>query len=1020
MNRQSGGDAGFLAAIVESSEAAIVAFSPSGEILTWNRAAESIFGYPARDVIGRNASMLPVPVSLPEMAENFHQAVQGLTIPERQGTLRRRDGSSFDASIIVSSMWDSDGKMTGLSAIIRDISQEREAQTAKTLLAAIVEFSDDAIVGAKLDGTIVSWNRGAEKMFGYSAAEAVGARVQMLSPPGHERLADGVLDIVRKGRASGIFETVGLRKNGTMLHLSIAVSPIFDQAGAVSGSSAIMRDISPRIRAEQELRESDERFRIMADGCPALMWVTDASGGNQFINRAFREFAGTTYEETEGQKWQLLLHPDDAPGYIAAFQRACCEQAPFQCEVRMRKANGEWRWLASHAAPRFSPDGEFLGYVGLSPDITERKQAEAARQASEEKFRQLAENVREVFWMLSPATGEMIYVSPAYEQVWGRSCASLYANPLDWAEAIHPSDQERAHQAFARQMNGEACDSEYRIRTPGGQEKWIRDRAFPIRDQNGQLIRVAGIAEETTERKRYEQELIQARVLADGANQAKSRFLANMSHEIRTPMNGVMGMMQLLMDTDLSAEQRRYAEVAVSSARSLLSLIDDILDLSKIEARRVVLEKRNFQIRPTVSEVVELARVAAAAKGLRLVSTISPEIPRVVCGDSHRLRQVLNNLCGNAIKFTERGEVRVETTLVEQSGGKATLRFAVSDTGIGIPADRAANLFAPFVQADTSTTRKYGGTGLGLAISRQLVEMMGGSIHLESNQGEGSTFWFTATVGVPPETAEGTGEARRETREGSPGKRQERILVVEDNAINREVAEAQLQKLGYQPGVVSGGAEALAEIKKSRYDLVLMDCEMPGMDGFEATRRMRLSNHTSLPIIALTANAMASDRERCLNAGMNDYLSKPVELKALAEAIERWLPATRRARPAFDGEALLGRLMGDRQLTGRLLKNFLDDAPGQLNKLRWRLAEGDVRGAGYQAHTLKGSAATAGADALSGVAFEIQEAARAGKLDQCREMLAGAWEEFERFQHAVEEAGWIVTTGKSDDHQSGR
>ncbi len=1126
----------FLAAIVENSDDAIIAYSPAGIVLTWNRGAEAIFGYTAAEAIGKHVSALVAPEGLATAEHDAARVLQGKVVSQQEGWGVRKDGRRVRVSATGSPVRNPAGDVVAISTVIRDISERREAEEARALLASIVESSDDAIHAVKLDGTIVSWNRGAEVLFGYSSREIVGRSAAILAPPGRGEEARQYLETIRQGRTISPFDTVLQRKDGCGIDVSLSISPIRNLAGEVVGAAGIARDIRKRLeaerklresevrfrqvfehapfgmcvsgadgrfiqlnaafsrmlgyseqelfalswkeithpgdlaastgrieqlrresggyldvekryihrsgdvvwgrmrlalvqdsggepryfvvhvediterkRAEEALRESEERFRIMADGCPAVMWVTDPEGGIQFINRAFRESCGVTFEQVKGSQWQSLFHPDDAPEYLGAFRRALEEHTPFKGEARARGADGKWRWVTSHAEPRFSPGGEFLGHVGISPDITERKQAEQALQRSEEKFRQLAENMREVFWMMPPEANEILYVSPAYEEVWGRKRESLYRNPMSWAEAIHPDDLERAHRLFARQIQGEPVDSEYRIRTPDGQEKWICDRAFPIRDQAGQLIRVGGIAEDITAQKRYQEELIQARDGADAANRAKSRFLANMSHEIRTPMNGVIGMLQLLMDTSLTAEQRRYATVADSSGRALLALIDDILDLSKIEARKIHLESADFNLRHTVEDVVQLLRVPADAKELDFGSRVSPEIPPLLRGDAHRLRQVLTNLCGNAIKFTERGAVRLDVALESQGGGKATVRFTVTDTGIGIRPDQAAALFSPFVQADESTTRKYGGTGLGLAICKQLVEMMGGAIGVTSREGQGSAFWFNAVFSLAPEARQPAIPCSTVPRPAARTARKGRILVVEDNATNREVALAQVRKLGYEAGAATDGVEAVKAVQQGAYELVLMDCEMPVMDGFEATCRIRSFN-PGIPVVAVTADAMPSDRERCLSQGMNDYLAKPVDLARLADVLARWLPAEGRAEPAtaiFDGDALLRRLMGDRELAGYLLKGFLQNAPSQLNRLSQRVEEADAPGARLQAHALKGASATVAAEGLRAVAQAMEQAGVAGQLDRCGRLLPRAEEEFQRFKSALESAGWV-------------
>ena len=791
-------------------------------------------------------------------------------------------------------------------------------------------------------------------------------------------------------------------------------------------------NITERKQAEQALRESDRRFRVMADGCPTPIWVTDAAGGIQFTNRTFREFCGLPHEAVAGRKWELLIHPEDRLAFLRETERTVQTQTTFKVEARVKRADGAWRWLIAQTEPRFSSTGEFLGHVGLSTDITERKQAEMALKASEEKFRGLAENIREVFWMMNIAGTEILYVGPAYEEIWGRTCKSLYESPMDWMDAIHPDDRELAHETFVRQLQGESIDSEYRIVTPDGRERWIRDRAFPVRDESGEVIRVAGIAEEITERKRYEAELIKARVGAEVANKAKSRFLANMSHEIRTPMNGVIGMNQLLLETDLNEEQRRYVEVAQTSGRSLLSLIDNILDLSKIEAGRITLESMNFSLSQSVDEVVQLLKDQADAKGLYLVSRVSGRIPEFLRGDAYRLRQVLTNLIANAIKFTDRGGITLEAEPGDKSNQGEAIRIGVTDTGIGIKEDQISGLFSPFVQADVSTTRKYGGSGLGLAISKQLVEMMGGRIGVNSTEGQGSTFWFTATFDLCASGQRQTVPEYRALRPGKPSESNaswalqghgERVLVAEDNHTNQEVILAQLRKLGYRAAVAANGAEAVAAIERESFDLILMDCQMPAMDGYEATRRIRQSNQPRIPILALTASAMSNDRERCLSEGMDDYLAKPVELRHLAAALAKWIPVFGAekltpvtggptewpATAVFNSDALLRRLMGDRELAGVVLEGFIEDAPTQLAQLSVLLEATDSPGIRLQAHALKGAAATVGAEALQAIAKAMEMDASEGRLDRGAELLVRAMEEFERFRSEVVRDGSLST-----------
>jgi PAS domain S-box-containing protein len=930
------------------------------------------------------------------------------------------------------------------------------------------------------------------------------------------------------------------RADGEWRLFGTNAEPRLSSDGQYLGHIGLCADITERRQAERDLRESEERFRTVADSCPIGIWVTDAQGATIFVNRTYLEFCGVTAEQFENNfKWKSLIHPEDAPEFLKKLECALREHTPFQAVRRSRRVDGHWRWVESNAVPRFSPDGEFLGLLGTSADITERKQAELALKSSEEKFRQLAENIREVFWMMNPAGTEMIYVGPAYEEIWGRSCKSLYESPMDWMEAIHRDDRARAHETFMRQLQGESIDSEYRISTPDGREKWIRDRAFPVRDESGELIRIAGIAEEITERKQFdihlrrtadrlmlatraggvgiwendlvnsvlewdeqmfhlygiskdqfggayeawlaglhpedrqrmneekeaairgekefngefrvvwpdgsihhiralalvrrddagrviglvgtnwditaqkhaaeallmsnrqlEEETARANGLAleaARANAAKSEFLANMSHEIRTPMNGVLGMAGLLLDTELTVEQRRYAEIVRASGESLLRLINDILDLSKIEAKKIELETIDFDLRCLLDHLASIHAAAAQARGIELLCIADPRVPVQLRGDPGRLRQILTNLVDNAIKFTEKGEVSVRVALVEEAESHCLLRFSVRDSGIGIREDKIGLLFDKFTQAEVSTTRKYGGTGLGLAISKQLAELMGGNVGVTSQEGKGSEFWFAVRLGRRLRKGSQCEAAQPESQ--TTALSNARILVVEDNSTNREVALGMLGKLGLRADAVASGAEAIRALESVDYDLVLMDMRMPVMDGVEATRQIRNPQsavlNCNVPIVATTANAMESDRQSCLAAGMNDFMSKPVSMGTLRDSLKKWLPAGDSAIPAtasglapsqitegetvvFDPASVLVRLEGDSALAHVAFETFLEDLPGQIQALKQHVADREAAGSARQAHSIRGASANVGGESLQKLAAEMEKAADAG------------------------------------------
>jgi len=635
--------------------------------------------------------------------------------------------------------------------------------------------------------------------------------------------------------------------------------------------------------------------------------------------------------------------------------------------------------------------------------------AEAMRELaeSEERFALAVRGTNDGIWDWDIRTGK-VFFSPPWKSMVGYADDEIENAFSTFERLLHPDDHDRVMTALKDYLAGHIprYAVEFRFHHKDGTWRWILARGRALRDEHGTPYRMAGSHTDVTERKHDEEELRKARQAAESANSAKSVFLANMSHEIRTPMNGVIGMSELLLGTALNETQREYLEMLKLSADSLLELLNDILDFSKIEAGRMELDAHEFDLNEVVTEIAQAMGIRAFQKRLVMQHHISPEVPTRLIGDDGRLRQILVNLIGNAIKFTHQDGVTIEVTVESTTADLVTLHFKINDTGIGIAHDMQDSIFEAFTQAETSTSRRYGGTGLGLAICHDLVALMQGRIWVESQAGKGSTFHFTAAFGRTSGISIKPKSPRIKpviTAHASM-----KVLIVEDGHVNQLVGARMLEKRGHTVKLAANGREAIECCGKNDFDAILMDVHMPGINGYEATARIRQMEQATgrhVPIIAMTANAMKGDRERCLAAGMDDYISKPLRSAELFQVVEQFAhrpalpepaqtspdsaPSAPRPQvepPPFD-LAEFRESTGDEKLMRKLVAIFAEDSQKYLRKAEKALAAGKATPLYEAAHSLKGMLGVYAARQALKLCTELCEYAHAGDLKGAQLML---------------------------------
>ena len=839
------------------------------------------------------------------------------------------------------------------------------------------------------------------ELIGRTPGQAVGQYIRDLYVGHPEVLSQ--LERVYSGEAFSARATVGA------LTFEIWYSPVRDADGKISSVIGVACDVTSRQQTEDALRSSEVRFQAFMDNSPASAYVKDDEGRFLYVNDAFERMygfsetqcLGRTAQEIYGGKLGEELH-------TSTMQAMECDRL-VETLHQLPAGDSTLYWMASRFTFSDTEGRRFLGCVGL--DVSEQKRTEKERLAAQQE---LENALSQLHATLEAATDGLLVIDSQmgklctnrrFYEMW-RIPEAVAQDPSVFSQIQVMASQLNDPEAFLARVAHLAANAE----EEGFDVLHFKDGQ--IFERHARPLLIGGIPQgrvlsyrDVTSQEKSRQDLISVRNHALASAQAKSEFLANMSHEIRTPMNGILGMTALLLGTPLLPKQQHWAKTVQTSAESLLTVINDILDFSKIEAGKMTLEAVAFSPHQMVSEIEDLLAPRAAEKGLALTTSLSADLPEHLCGDPARLRQILLNLAGNAIKFTERGKVAMEASIVRETDTHVEMRLAVCDSGIGISPERQQAVFDSFTQADGSVTRRYGGTGLGLAICVRLTNLMAGRIGVESEPGRGSTFWVTLTleksvseIVVPLKKEAAAPETVLKETLGL------HVLLAEDNPINQEVACGFLEMWGCTVTVVSDGWQACLAARGTGFDLALMDIQMPEMDGRQATAKIRGQEQRTgrhLPIIAMTAHNMQGDREQCLACGMDDYIAKPVEPAELLAALKRWgkpasVPASAPAPvaalvaasaplagpvlPVFDTERLHRSCAGKAALERRIIAEYLRLTPAILERLNAAVGAENAESIRFEAHALKGSSRTIGAEALGEAASVLEASAKTGEV----------------------------------------
>lgn len=765
-------------------------------------------------------------------------------------------------------------------------------------LTKAIEQIPSGVVITGLDRKTIYTNPAVTRMSGFTTDELLGKSVGSVlqGPLTDAKTIEHMRDCLSRMEGFSV-EIVNYHKSGYPYWIQLDVEPINDAQGVLMGFMAIQTDIQKRKLIEIEAANQGQLLKTVIDEMPDVLVVKDHQGKFLLCNQTVASLYQSTPEAMVGKDDGDFGVP---PELNAQFrQNVLAIMAKGETEIvyeDSRDANtGQIRHFKSIKKPFKDVSGNSQILV-IAHDISDVVQARQVAQESERRLNNVFEVTNEGIWDWDISTGVVIH-NRQWFRILGYQTDQTIGSVENFKTHIHPDDVDHVFAEIQAHLTGltKQYHSEHRMLSKTGDVIWVRDRGQVVeRDDQGRATRMLGSCTNISHRKVAEAALLAAKTEAEEASKAKSQFLASMSHEIRTPMNGVIGMTSMLLTTPLTPEQRDYIETIRSSGEALLTVINDILDFSKVEAGEMQLEQQPIDLRQVLASTLDIFSPQVNKNKLALTWQVSPDMPALLLGDAGRWRQVLTNLVGNAIKFTKQGTVDVQLSVVLEQN-YAVIKTAVKDSGIGIAKEALNHLFQPFKQVSSGNARAFGGTGLGLSISRQLALLMGGDVGVESELGRGSVFWFTVKMPICNHASAMPEKANAVSLQMGAG---ERILLVEDNIVNQKVAQAMLKRLGYEVDAVANGEEAVKQLQLVNYPLVLMDCQMPVMDGFAATRAIRSGElgsvlNAKVPIVALTANVIQEDRDACFASGMDDFLSKPIDIQSLGRVITNWLGVKR-------------------------------------------------------------------------------------------------------------------------------